>query len=68
MSTATTETQIELLPCPCCGSPAEWVDDWHGEGAFSAVSCSRCSMAAVDYWYGPVKPRLIAEWNKRSPA
>lgn len=54
----------ELLPCPCCGAPAEYYKDFHGEGFMRAVACTRCDVAAVSVSQAK-KEELIAAWNRR---
>ena len=58
---------IELLPCPFCGAPAERIDfgpsDAENEGG-SCIACTRCQSS------GPVefgrKENFVSNWNNRA--
>jgi hypothetical protein len=55
----------ELLPCPCCGSRAEFDHDDQG---YEWVFCTKCSIATDTAISGMIdaKGELSATWNKRS--
>lgn len=54
----------ELLPCPCCGAPADYYEDFHGEGFMRAVACTQCDRAAITVCQ-VAKEELITTWNRR---
>lgn len=48
----------EILPCPCCGSMADYFDDGHGN---IHIMCSECGLRT-----GSCTPDVVvAAWNKR---
>ena len=50
----------EILPCPCCGSTAEYFDDGHGN---IHIMCSECALRT-----GSSTPDIVvAAWNRRTP-
>lgn len=70
---ASPEVPTPLLPCPSCGSAAEYVDDFYLLGEISAIACIECSFATVALYglspqYQDIKKKeLIANWNTRKP-
>ena len=66
----------ELMPCPCCGSKAEYaVATGRGHGyvyGLHYVSCAECGMRTPDfsddYEVDEVRPKAAAIWNRRKPA
>ena len=54
--------EIELKPCPFCGSEAEFNSDEFGEG----VCCKSCGATLHNGLYGEEGRKLAsAEWNTR---
>jgi hypothetical protein len=45
-----------LLPCPCCGAPAIYSDDYNDCDGNPAVECSECNLLS---W-------TPADWNRRA--
>ena len=63
----TDATNPELLPCPFCGSPAEWeYTPWHaeteiGDDGMGRIECTGCHVQTVV----DDRDAATARWNKR---
>ena len=59
----------KLYACKLCGSSAEFIEDYWGEGIFSAVSCSGCPIVTIGksdrgFWRQDDVPDCVTEWQE----